>query len=53
MLLVFMRCRFELTNQIPVLNSLHGYITGVPRVQMVIALKLRAYAETRGARGFG
>ena len=24
---------------------------GVPRVQMVIALKLRAYAETRGARG--
>ena len=26
-------------------------VTGVPRVQMVIALKLRAYAETRGARG--
>ena len=26
MLLVFMRYRYELTNQIPVLNSLHGYI---------------------------
>ena len=33
------------------LSKAFALYTGVPRVQMVIALKLRAYAETRGARG--